>query len=91
MTALTIVPAADGDRTRIFERPVRELTDAEQTAVAQRLLVAEGVHVQPVMDIYHVLHLWALTPCTTEQEVRVIAAFRTATDCRLAWHGAEAR
>jgi hypothetical protein len=66
-----------------------ELTDRE-TAELTAALAAAGIRVAPVTDIYHVLHLWALQPTTTAQEVAVLAAFGKVTDCRLAWHKAGA-
>lgn len=74
---------------RTFEIPQREISDAEQQHIA-RQLAAQGIHVSPVEDIFHVLHLWFTEPCTTRQEVRTVAAFRAATDCRLACHKAVA-
>jgi hypothetical protein len=68
---------------------VRELDDQEQHRIAVDL-AAQGIRVEPVLDPFHVLHLWALTPCTTEQEVQALTAFRARTDCRLAWHQAVA-
>lgn len=65
----------------------RELDDNEQHQLAADL-AAQGIRVAPVVDIFHTLHLWAMTPCTTRQEVRALAAFRARTDCRLAWHEA---
>jgi hypothetical protein len=66
-----------------------ELDDDEQHRIAAAL-AEQGIRVEPVIDIYHVLHLWALAPCSTAQEVRALTAFHDATDCRLAWHEAVA-
>jgi hypothetical protein len=71
----------------VVERPVRELTDTDAHLVTATL-AAQGIHIEPVVDVWHVVHLWATRPVTTEQEVRAIRAFRDVTDCRLAWHGA---
>ncbi|MEU7904151.1 hypothetical protein [Actinoplanes sp. NPDC049118] len=82
-------------RTEIIDGHVvdvihRELSDFEQIDIAATLL-EQGVHVVPVLDVYRVLHLWAQTPVTTEQEVRALAAFAERTDCRIAWHEAGTR
>jgi hypothetical protein len=68
---------------------VHEITDTEAATVTAGL-AEHGIRIEPVVDVFHVLHLWALAPTTTRQEVQAIAAFRTVTDCRLAWHEAEA-
>lgn len=72
----------------IHEHVGRELTDDELARIAKRVAKTEGVRVEPVVDVFHVLHLWALAPCDTRQEVRAIAAFQGETDARLAWHKA---
>jgi hypothetical protein len=66
-----------------------ELDDQEQHRIAVDL-AAQGIRVAPVLDPFHVLHLWALVPLSTEQEVQALAAFHARTDCRLAWHQAVA-
>lgn len=67
----------------------RELGDTEQHRIAADLAV-QGIRVEPVVDVYHVLHLWALEPVTTADEVRALRAFKDRTDCRVDWHGAVA-
>ena len=67
----------------------RELDDNEQQRIAVAL-ATQGIRVAPVVDVFHVLHLWALEPCDVEQEVRALRAFALAIDARLAWHGAVA-
>jgi hypothetical protein len=67
----------------------RELDDHELADIAA-VLAQQGIRVAPVVDVYHTLHLWALAPMTTRQEVRAVAAYRNETDCRIDWHGAEA-
>lgn len=67
----------------------RELDDNEQQRIAIAL-AEQGIRVAPVVDVFHVLHLWALAPVTTAQEVTALAAFHAKTDARLAWHGAVA-
>lgn len=74
---------------RVVDVIRRELDDNEQQRITIAL-AAQGIRVAPVVDVFHVLHLWALEPCDTRQEVRALAAFRERTDCRLAWHGAVA-
>lgn len=66
-----------------------ELDDQEQHRITAAL-AEQGIRVAPCIDVFHVLHLWALCPLTTEQEVRALAAFHAATDCRLAFHQAVA-
>lgn len=72
----------------VVDRIAHELTDAETLRITTALAV-QGIRVEPVVDVYHVLHLWALAPVTTRQEVRAIGAYRQVTDCRIAWHAAE--
>lgn len=74
---------------RVVGIVVRELDD-DQAHRITTALAAEGIRVEPVVDIDHVLHLWALGPVSTEQEVRALNAYAAETDCRLAWHGAVA-
>lgn len=66
-----------------------ELTDVEAYRVRGQLAAA-GIRVVLGKDVDRVLHIYALTELTTEQEVRALAAFRALTDCRMAWHGAVA-
>jgi hypothetical protein len=73
----------------VVERPVRELSDTDAHHVRAQL-AATGVQVVVGMDLDHVVHIFAIEPVSTEQEVRALAAFMRRTDCRLAWHGAVA-
>jgi hypothetical protein len=50
----------------------------------------QGVPLRVVEDRRHVVHLHALAPMTTAQEVHALRAFAAITDQRLAWHGAVA-
>lgn len=72
---------------RPVDRIGHELTDVEAYQVRGRL-AAEGIRVVLGKDVDRVVHIYALEPTTTAQEVRAIGAFREITDCRLAWHGA---
>lgn len=74
-------------RGHVVERPARELTTADANHVTAAL-AEQGIHVEPVVDVFRVVHLWAEEPVSTEQEVRALYAFSAVTDCRLAWHGA---
>jgi hypothetical protein len=74
---------------RVVEHPTRELTDRAARRVTKALR-RQGIRVEPVTDIFGVVHLWATVPTTTRQEVKALYAFREVTDCRLAWHEAEA-
>jgi hypothetical protein len=73
---------------RVIERVTSELSPAKQIVVTAAL-AEHGIYVEPVINVFHVLHLWALHPTTTRQEVEAIAAFHAVTDARLAWHPAE--
>jgi hypothetical protein len=53
-------------------------------------LAEQGIPLRVVEDRHHVLHLHALAPMTTDQEVHALRAFAAVTDQRLAWHGAVA-
>lgn len=67
-----------------------ELVAHELVAIAMEL-AQQDIWVDPVIDIHHVLHLWALEELTTEQEVTALRAFAACTDCRIDWHAAGAR
>jgi hypothetical protein len=73
----------------VVDHIAHELTDREATRIS-RTLARDGIRVEPVADPFGVLHLWALAPTSTLQEVTALAAFAAETDCRLAWHGAVA-
>lgn len=78
---------ADPETGRTQEIVARELTHREQSRIT-RQLAGQGIQVEPAIDVFHVLHLWAKTPMGTRQEVRAICAFREATDARIAFHEA---
>lgn len=73
-------------------RPVdvvaHELTTSEAATITAAL-AEHGIRVEPVIDIYHVLHLWARQPVTTAEEVHLLRAFAARTDARLVFHPAE--
>lgn len=71
----------------VVDTPARELTDVDAYQVRGQL-AAQGIRVVLGTDIDHVVHIYALDPTSTAQEVRAIAAFRERTDCRLAFHEA---
>jgi hypothetical protein len=75
------------DTGHVTERVARELTPVKQILVTA-MLAAHGIHVEAVIDVFNVLHVWALRPATTRQEVEALAAFRAVTDARLVWHPA---
>jgi hypothetical protein len=54
-------------------------------------LAEQGIWIAPTVDVFRVVHLWAQQETTTRQEVAALTAFRAVTDCRLAWHKADAR
>jgi alpha-D-ribose 1-methylphosphonate 5-triphosphate synthase subunit PhnL len=54
-------------------------------------LAEQGIRVAPSIDVFHVVHLWAQQETTTREEVAALAAFHAVTDCRLAWHEANAQ
>jgi len=49
-------------------------------------LAEQGIHVEPVVDALHTLHLNPKAPMTTEQEVAALRAFAECTDCRIDYH-----
>jgi hypothetical protein len=53
-------------------------------------LADHGIPLRVVEDHHHVVHLHALAPMTTAQEVCALRAFAAVTDQRLAWHEAVA-
>lgn len=74
----------------VVERIAHQLTDVEAYALRGQL-AAQGIRVVLGQDVHRVLHIWALEPTTTRQEVRALAAFRERTDAPLAFHQAVAR
>lgn len=84
------VDEQDGrDHIRVREFVVHELTDREAARIA-RALAERGIRVEPVVDPFNVLNLWALAPLTVRQEITAIAAYAKVTDARIAWHEAVA-
>lgn len=73
-------------RYRTVNVIARELTDHELIGIAMGL-AAQDIWVSPTVDVFHTLHLWALEPYSTEQEVKALRAFAEHTDCRIDWHG----
>lgn len=53
-------------------------------------LADQGVPLRVVEDGRKIVHLHALAPTTTADEVRAIRAFSSITDARIAWHEAVA-
>lgn len=74
---------------RVHEIVAHELTDREASTIT-RALAKEGIRVEPVIDPFHVLHLWALVELTVRQEIAALRAFAKVTDARIAWHAAVA-
>ncbi len=73
----------------VIDLPAREISDMQAVDIAAGLL-AHGIHVIPVVDVFRTLHLWAVGSLSTEAEVAALRAFTAVTDCRIAWHEAEA-
>jgi hypothetical protein len=65
-----------------------DLTDAQATDIAARLLGEHGIHVDPVVDVFHIVHLWPQGPLPTVAEARAVAAFRVRTTRPIEWHDA---
>lgn len=80
---------ADPETGRIQEIVAHELTHREQHRIT-RTLAAQGIEVEPAIDVFHVLHLWAKTPLSTAEEVAALAAYAEVTDARMVWHPARA-
>lgn len=80
---------ADLETGRTQEIVARELTRRDQRRVTSAL-AKQGIQVEPAIDVFHVLHLWAKAPCTTAEEVAALAAYAEVTDARIAWHPARA-
>ena len=76
---------ADPETGRTQEIVTRELTHREQHSIT-RDLRKRGIRVEPAIDAFHVLHLWAIEPLSTEQEVWAIGAFKQVTDARIDFH-----
>lgn len=73
------------DHIRVHEIVAHELTDREASAITKGL-AKQGIRVEPVIDPFHVLHLWAKTALTIHQATVAIRAFAAVTDARIAWH-----
>lgn len=73
----------------VVDRIAHELTDAELAAVTAEL-AGVGIRVEPVIDVFRTVHLWARQPTTTVQEVTALTAVKAVTDARVDWHGAVA-
>ena len=69
---------------QITEHPIDEQRQAE----IARALAEQDIRIEPAEDFFGTIHLNALAPVTTEQEVAALAAFRAVTDMPLAWHPA---
>lgn len=69
---------------QVAEHPI---TEQRQAQIA-RSLAAAGIRITPEEDVFGVIHLHALEPVTTEQEVAVLAAYFAETDMPLAWEPA---
>jgi hypothetical protein len=69
----------------VIARPI----DGIQVFLLTMALADEGIRVRVHAD-HRVVHLHAIAPTTTEQEVRALRAFSEITDQRIAWHGAVA-
>jgi hypothetical protein len=63
------------------------LTPAVASLLAKQL-AGEGIDL--LVETGPVVHLTALLPVTTWQEVHALRAFSDVTDARLIWHGAVA-
>jgi len=80
---------ADPETGRTQEIVAHELTHREQHHITKTLR-KQGIRVEPAIDAFHVLHLWAREPMSTTQEVYAIAAFKAVTDARVDFHPAVA-
>lgn len=72
---------------RVREIVAHELTHREAAAITQAL-ARQGIRVEPAIDVFHVLHLWAKTTLTTRQVTVAIRAYSAKTDARIAYHAA---
>lgn len=78
---------ADPETGRTQEIVTRELTHREQHRIT-KALARQGIRVEPAIDAFHVLHLWAKVRLSTRQEVAAVAAFKRVTDARIDFHQA---
>lgn len=76
---------ADPETGRTQEIVAHELTHREQHRITKQL-AKQGIPIEPVIDVFHVLHLHAKTPLETRQEVQAVAAYRKVTDARIDFH-----
>lgn len=81
MSALRIT---DGHVRDVVTRPLSPI----QAARIAEDLAGQGICV--LVETGPVVHVTALWPTSTKQEVAALTAFRDATDARLAWHPAVA-
>lgn len=80
---------ADPETGRTQEIVQHELTRRQQHRITKQL-ARQGIQVEPAIDVFHVLHLWAKTPLSSAQEMTALRAFTAVTDARIAWHAAGA-
>lgn len=73
-------------RTRTAQAPVHPLSFLEASVIADGLADTCGIRIK--VELGRVVHLYALGPVTTAQEVAALRAFAAVTDSRLAWHPA---
>lgn len=71
----------------VIERVTHHLTPTEAYAVRGQL-ATQGIRVLLGYDVHHVLHIYALDPTSTEQEVQALRAFTAVTDAPVHWHQA---
>lgn len=74
-------------RTRTVGVIARPLVAAD-AHVLTKVLADVGLPVR--VEAGPIVHLYALAPISTRDEVRVLAAVGCVTDCRICWHGAVA-
>lgn len=79
-----MIEIRDGRAVHVVTRP---LTPHAASRIAAAL-ARDGIDVLP--EVGPVVHVTALAPTSTPQEVAALTAFRAATDARLAWHPAVA-
>lgn len=84
----TVISQPGAHHGRAYDLITRELDDTDLTALHAELAQV-GVRVEPVVDVFHTVHLWALAETTTEQEVRALRIVAARTDARIAWHSIE--
>jgi cytochrome b len=80
-----VIQIRDGHVIDVVARPLHWLVAA---IVAEHLSHEHGIRIR--IQLGPVVHLTALRPVTTEQEVVALRALRRFTDAPLAWHEAVA-